>query len=119
MNNAEPVTLQIECRAEVAERIVAILELENEPQVATTAEQLEVLEKALLKQTHGLCGLIVEKQIQHSIDSEDNRHLTNTENWPIRMDCYLILWDASLTSIGRFHDLHFGVRTTSKLFDLT
>ena len=47
MNNAEPVTLQIECRAEVAERIVAILKLENEPQVATTAEQLEVLEKEL------------------------------------------------------------------------
>jgi len=73
MNNAEPVTLQIECRAEVAERIVAILKLENEPQVAATPEQLEVLEKALLKQTHGLCGLIVEKQIQHSIDSERGR----------------------------------------------
>ena len=45
MNNAESVTLQIECRAEVAEKIVAILELENAPQVITTAEELEVREK--------------------------------------------------------------------------
>ncbi len=73
MNNAEPITLQIECRAEVAEKIVAILALENEPKIATTAEELEVREKELVKQAHELCGLIAEKQIQHSIDSEKGR----------------------------------------------
>jgi hypothetical protein len=73
MNNAEPITLQITCRAEIAERIVAILERESDPQIATTAEALERLETDLRKVADELCGLIVEKQIQHSIDSENGR----------------------------------------------
>ncbi len=73
MNNAEPVTLQIECRAEFAEKIVAILERENDPQIATTAEGIEVLERDLRKYANELCGLIVEKQLQRSIDAEKGR----------------------------------------------
>ena len=73
MNTAEPVTLQITCRAEVAEKIVAILERENSPQMATTPEQLEEVERDLRNQANELCGLIVEKQIQHSLDSETGR----------------------------------------------
>ena len=73
MNNAEPVTLQIKCRAEIAEKIVAILERENNPQLTTTTEALEELETDLRKHANELCGLVVEKQIQHSIDSEEGR----------------------------------------------
>jgi len=73
MNNAESIILQIECRADIAKRILAILEWENRPQIATTAAELEELERDLLKQVHELCGLVVEKQIQHSIDSEEGR----------------------------------------------
>jgi len=71
MNNQEPVTIQIQCRPEIAEKLAAIIELENNPQLTATPEQLEELEKTLLKQTHELCGQIVEKQIQHAIDSEE------------------------------------------------
>ena len=73
MNNAEPVTLQITCSAEVAEKIVAILECESNPQIATTPEQLEEVERDLRNQANELCGLIVEKHIQHSLDSEQGR----------------------------------------------
>jgi hypothetical protein len=73
MNNAEPITLQIKCRAEIAEKIVAILEQENNPQLTTTTEALEELETDLRKHANELCGLVVEKQIQHSIDSEEGR----------------------------------------------
>ena len=73
MNNAEPITLQIKCRAEIAEKIVAILERENNPQLTTTTEALEELETDLRKHANELCGLVVEKQIQHSIDSEEGR----------------------------------------------
>jgi hypothetical protein len=73
MNNAEPITLQIKCRAEIAEKIVAILERENNPQLRTTTEALEELETDLRKHANELCGLVVEKQIQHSIDSEEGR----------------------------------------------
>jgi len=73
MNTAEPVTLQITCSAEVAEKIVAILERESSPQIATTPEQLEEVERDLRNQANELCGLIVEKQIQHSLDSENGR----------------------------------------------
>jgi hypothetical protein len=73
MNNAEPITLQIKCRAEIAEKIVAILERENNPQLSTTTEALEELETDLRKHANELCGLVVEKQIQHSIDSEEGR----------------------------------------------
>jgi len=71
MNNQALVTVQIQCRPEVAEKLVAIVELENDPQITATPEELEALEKALLKQTHELCGRIVEKQIQHAIDSAE------------------------------------------------
>ena len=71
MNNQELVTIQIQCRPEVAEKLVAIVELENDPQITATPEELEALEKALLKQTHELCGRIAEKQIQHAIDSAE------------------------------------------------
>ena len=73
MNTAEPVKLQITCRAEVAEKIVAILERESSPQIATTPEQLEEVERDLRNRANELCGLIVEKQIQHSLDSEKGR----------------------------------------------
>ena len=73
MNNAESITLQIKCRAEVAEKIVAILESEDSPRITTTAEDFEEQERDLLKQAHELCALILEKQIQHSIDSEEGR----------------------------------------------
>jgi hypothetical protein len=73
MNNAEPITLQIKCRAEIAEKIVAILESEDSPRITTTAEDFEEQERDLLKQAHELCALILEKQIQHSIDSEEGR----------------------------------------------
>ena len=73
MNNQELVTIQIQCRAEIAEKLAAIIELENNPQLTATPEQLEALEKTLLKQTHELCGQIVEKQIQQTIDSEEVR----------------------------------------------
>ncbi len=71
MNNAEPVTVQFKCRPEIAEKIEAILERENNPQIVTTPEEHEELERDLLKHAQELCGLIVEKQIQHSIDSEE------------------------------------------------
>ena len=71
MNNQELVTIQLQCRPEIAEKLVAIIELENNPQLTATPEQLEALEKTLLKQTHELCGQIVEKQIQQAIDSEE------------------------------------------------
>ena len=71
MSNQQPVTVQIQCRPEIAEKLVAIVELENDPQITATPEELEALEKALLKQTHELCGQIVEKHIQHAIDSEE------------------------------------------------
>ena len=70
MNNAELITLQITCRAEIAEKILAILERENNPQLSTTTEELEELETDLRKHANELCGLVVEEQIQHSIDSE-------------------------------------------------
>ncbi len=73
MNTAEPVTLQITCSAEVAEKLVAILERESSAQIATTPEQLEDLERDLRNQANELCRLIVEKQIQHSLDSEQGR----------------------------------------------
>jgi hypothetical protein len=73
MNNAEPITLPITCRAEIAERIVAIIERESHPQIITTPEELEKLETDLRKIANELCGLVVEKQIQHSIDSENGR----------------------------------------------
>ena len=73
MNNAELISLHIKCSPEVAEKIAAILEQERHPEIARTAEELEQLEADLLKQTHELCGLILEKQIQHSIDSEKGR----------------------------------------------
>ena len=73
MNNQELVTIQLQCRPEIAEKLAAIIELENNPQLTATPEQLEALEKTLLKQTHELCGQIVEKQIQHAIDSEEVR----------------------------------------------
>jgi hypothetical protein len=73
MNNAEPITLQIRCRAEIAEKILAILERENNPQLSTTTEELEELETDLRKHANELCGLVVEEQIQHSIDSEKGR----------------------------------------------
>ena len=55
MNNAESIILQIECRADIAEKIVAILACENNPQIATTAAELEELERALAGE--GLPGL--------------------------------------------------------------
>ena len=73
MNNAEPITLPIECRPEIVEKIAALLRRENNPQIVTTPEELEELERDLLKQAHDLCGLIMEKQIQHSMDSEESR----------------------------------------------
>jgi hypothetical protein len=73
MNNAEPITLQITCRADVAEKILAILEQESNPRIITTAEELEEQEKALHKGANELCRLVVEKQIQHSMDSEQGR----------------------------------------------
>jgi len=73
MNNAELITLQIRCRAEIAEKILAILERENNPQLSTTTEELEELETDLRKHANELCGLVVEEQIQHSIDSEKGR----------------------------------------------
>ena len=73
MNSAEPVTVQIECSPEIAEKLAPILELATDPQIATTPEELEELEKGLLKLAHGLCGLILEQQIQHSVDSEELR----------------------------------------------
>ena len=73
MNNAELITLQIRCIAEIAEKILAILERENNPQLSTTTEELEELETDLRKHANELCGLVVEEQIQHSIDSEKGR----------------------------------------------
>ncbi|NNF95886.1 MAG: hypothetical protein HKM94_03040 [Halobacteria archaeon] len=73
MNNDELVTVPIQCRPEIAEKLAAIVERDNDPQIMATPEGLEELEKALLKQAHELCGRIVEKQIQHSIDSEKVR----------------------------------------------
>lgn len=73
MNDAEPIRLQIQCRPEVAEKIIALLERESHPEITTTAEELEEQERHLLKQAHELCGLIMEKQIQHSIDSDIGR----------------------------------------------
>ena len=73
MNDAQPVTVQIECSAKIAEKLVALLQRERDPQIVTSAEELEQLEAALLKEAHELCALIVEKQIQHSIDSEQGR----------------------------------------------
>ena len=73
MNNQELVTIQIQCRAEIAETLLAIIERENNPQIILTPEGLGELEKAHLKQAHELCGRIVEKQIQHAIDSEEVR----------------------------------------------
>jgi hypothetical protein len=73
MNDVAPVTLRIECSAKIAEKLVAILQRESDPQIVTSAEELEQLEADLLKEAHELCGLIVEKQIQHSIDSEPGR----------------------------------------------
>jgi hypothetical protein len=83
MNDAKSIILQIECRADIAKRIVAILEWENSPQIAMTAAELEELERDLLKQAHELCGLVVEKQIRHSIATGkssklDNIHLPHT-----------------------------------------
>lgn len=71
MNKAEPVTVQIECSPEIAKKLAPILELATDPQITTTPEELEEQEKSLLKQAHELCRLILEKQIQHSIDSEE------------------------------------------------
>ena len=73
MNSAEPITLQITCRAEIAERILAMLERESNPAIITTPEELEKLETDLRKLANELCGLVVEKQIQYSIDSENGR----------------------------------------------
>ena len=71
MNKEQLITVQIQCRAEIAEALIAIIERENNPQIITTPEGLEELEKTLLKQVHELCGRILEKQIQHAIDSEE------------------------------------------------
>ncbi len=71
MNNQELVTVQLQCRPEIAEKLGAIVKLENDPQITATPEELEALEQALLKQTHELCGQIVEKHIQHALDSEE------------------------------------------------
>ena len=73
MNNAEPITLKITCRAEIGEKIVALVERETDPTVANTAEELEELEKALRESANELCRLLVETQIQHSIDSDQGR----------------------------------------------
>lgn len=69
MNNAEPITLQITCRADIAERIVAILERESNPPIITTPEDLKKLETDLRKAANELCVLILEKQIQHCTPS--------------------------------------------------
>ncbi len=73
MNNEQLVTVQIQCRPEIAEKLVAIVERDNDPQITATPEGLEELENTLLKQAHELCGRILEKQIQHAIDSEEVR----------------------------------------------
>ena len=72
MKNAESVTIQVQCRPEVAEKVAAILEREGDPQIATTAEELAELERSLLKQVHELCGLVMEKQIQYPRTGSDH-----------------------------------------------
>jgi hypothetical protein len=77
MNNAEPVILNIECSPEIAEKLDALIESANKPQTSHSAETIETLEKDLLKQVNEIAGLILQKQIQSAIDSEQCKEIEN------------------------------------------
>jgi len=70
-------TVQIECSPEIAEKLIPLLNLVNNPQTSSTAEEIEKQEKALLKQVNELAGLILQQQIQSSIDSQEVKEVEN------------------------------------------
>ena len=112
MKNAASVTIQVQCRPEVAEKVRAILEQEGDPPIATTAEELAELERSLLKQVHELCGLIVERQIQHSIDSQQGREAQ--QKILQAMPCKRV--DTGKEEVGRRTSCGFEVRRRVSYF---
>lgn len=76
MKNPVPVTIQIECSPELAEKLSSLLELANNPLSSSTGEEMEKQETDLLNQVNEITGLILQQQIQHSIDSEEVKKAT-------------------------------------------